>query len=183
MLRHTRNEGVEILVTVPADLMVNGDETRWRQLLVNLMSNALKFTTKGQVHLSVEPNPETQQLYVEVCSVVYVEVSSVVYVEVCSVVYVSGCICLCSYTLRQVCDHGPGISAELLPRLFQKYAQGGFHKGSGLGLSIAQLIVRLMGADIKVESPYKDTGGGGAGAGAGACDITSDVTSYFASNF
>jgi CheY-like chemotaxis protein len=82
-----------------------------------------------QVHLSVQPTSDNQQLLVEVC------------------------------------DHGPGISAELLPRLFEKYAQGGFHKGSGLGLSIAQLIVRLMGDEIKVESPYKNTAGGGGGKG------------------
>jgi signal transduction histidine kinase len=129
MLRHTRNEGVEILVTVPTDLTVNGDATRWRQLLVNLMSNALKFTPdQGKVNLTVKPTPDNKLLCVEVC------------------------------------DDGPGISAELLPRLFEKYAQGGFHQGSGLGLSIAQLIVRLMGDDIKVESPYKrHTAGGGRG--------------------
>jgi signal transduction histidine kinase/CheY-like chemotaxis protein len=131
MLRPTRNEGVEISVTVPTDLTVNSDATRWHQLLVNLMSNALKFTTKGKVHLLVKPMLDNKFLYVEVC------------------------------------DDGPGISAELLPRLFEKYAQGGFHKGSGLGLSIAQLIVRLMGDDIKVESPYKRNTVGGERGGEG----------------
>ena len=114
MLRHTKQPAVELSVSVPPGLTIMGDHMRWRQVLVNLLSNALKFTVFGGVTLSVVRRDSTT---------LFVAVS----------------------------DTGPGISPELAPRLFEKYAQGASsHKGSGLGLSIAQLIVKLHGATIKV---------------------------------
>jgi CheY-like chemotaxis protein len=122
MLQHTKAAAVKLSVAVPPDLVVIGDHMRWRQVLVNLLSNALKFTTSGSVTLSV------------VCK------------ERCAL-------------FVAVSDTGPGINRELAPMLFQRYAQGASsHKGSGLGLSIAQLIVQLYHSDIKVDSPWDAAG-------------------------
>jgi signal transduction histidine kinase len=59
-------------------------------------------------------------------------------------------------TRFSVIDHGPGISAEQLPKLFQKFqqldARNDVYKGSGLGLSISKSIVEQHGGIIGVES-------------------------------
>jgi PAS domain S-box-containing protein len=58
------------------------------------------------------------------------------------------------WTEFSVCDTGPGIEKDALPRVFERYwqAAAGAHKGSGLGLYIAKRLVRAQGGDISVES-------------------------------
>lgn len=51
-----------------------------------------------------------------------------------------------------VADGGPGISAELQPRLFQPFSAGDVRSGSGLGLAICQEIVRALGGTIQLEN-------------------------------
>jgi hypothetical protein len=87
-----------------------------------------------------------------------------------------------------VVDTGPGIAPADVPKLFKKYEQMGFHKGTGLGLVVTQLIARLMGTEVRVQSPWQEghsgckfwmtlhaptceagnAGAGAFGAGAGA---------------
>jgi signal transduction histidine kinase len=55
-------------------------------------------------------------------------------------------------------DNGPGIAAEHLPLLFDKFSQFGDQRsgkpaGSGLGLAICRRIVEHLGGDIFAESP------------------------------
>jgi two-component system sensor histidine kinase TctE len=52
----------------------------------------------------------------------------------------------------EVCDSGPGIAAELQPRLFQPFSAGDVRSGSGLGLAICQEIVRALGGTIVLEN-------------------------------
>jgi len=47
-----------------------------------------------------------------------------------------------------VCDEGPGVAAELRPRLFDRFARGGDADGSGLGLAIARAYARAAGGDL-----------------------------------
>jgi heavy metal sensor kinase len=53
-------------------------------------------------------------------------------------------------------DTGPGIPAESIPHIFERFYQGdpshGEHSGAGLGLSIAQMIAKAHGSEITVES-------------------------------
>jgi signal transduction histidine kinase len=109
---------------VPQQLV--GDALRLRQVLSNLVGNALKFTAQGQVR---------------------VDVQRVNWRE--------------SAGLRlgiSVTDTGMGMSPEQVRRLFKPFAQGDASiaqrfGGSGLGLVIAQRLIRLMGGgDIEVES-------------------------------
>lgn len=51
-----------------------------------------------------------------------------------------------------VADSGPGIPAELQPRLFQPFSAGDVRNGSGLGLAICQEIVRALGGTIHLEN-------------------------------
>ncbi len=52
----------------------------------------------------------------------------------------------------RVTDHGPGVSPEVLPRLFRRGARGPGSSGHGLGLSIAQRLAREMGGRLQLES-------------------------------
>lgn len=51
-----------------------------------------------------------------------------------------------------VSDSGPGISAELQARLFQPFSPGDTRRGSGLGLTICQEIVRTLRGDIQLKN-------------------------------
>jgi two-component system sensor histidine kinase KdpD len=54
-------------------------------------------------------------------------------------------------TLR-VTDDGPGIPADLLPNVFERFAKSPTSRGSGLGLAIARAIVEAHGGTIGAES-------------------------------
>jgi len=107
---------------------VVGDPTRLRQVLVNLVGNAFKFTRSGSVDLGVELRAEDQ-----------------VRGDGWNMV---------RFTVR---DTGIGIPADALPRLFQKFEQADTtttrrYGGTGLGLAICRQLVALMGGSIGVNS-------------------------------
>jgi signal transduction histidine kinase/ActR/RegA family two-component response regulator len=109
-------------------VMVSGDPTRLRQILNNLMSNALKFT-----------GPEGVSWTVDACLG-----------DSCSTLGASG------LTVR-VTDTGPGMTAEQLSRLFTAFDQttdtvARTHGGTGLGLALSRELARRMGGDLSVES-------------------------------
>lgn len=110
------------------DLVV-GDQGRLRQVLTNLMGNAIKFTEEGVVRL---------RLAVVARGRVEAGVPTV--------------------TLRwEVSDTGPGIDPAILPRLFEPFTQADTsiarkYGGTGLGLTIVRELVDLMGGDLIVTS-------------------------------
>lgn len=104
------------------------DKTKIKQILLNLLSNAAKFTSNGKVILTV--NIATKDLVPEYHSDVIV---------------------------FRVTDTGIGISAAQQEQLFQPFTQGDGsttkkHGGTGLGLAISRQFCRMMGGDITVES-------------------------------
>jgi len=107
---------------------VVGDPTRLRQILVNLVGNAFKFTETGTVTVRVERRPEDQ---VDAKGRNMIRFS--------------------------VEDTGIGIEPDALPRLFQKFEQADAtttrrYGGTGLGLAICRQLVELMGGEIQVAS-------------------------------
>jgi PAS domain S-box-containing protein len=106
-----------------------GDPARLRQILVNLLSNAIRFTERGEVALTLrgsqhEPAPNTPPRW-------NLEIS--------------------------VRDTGIGIAPEHLSRIFQPFTQAGAapsqHRGgTGLGLTICRRLAGLMGGHIEVVS-------------------------------
>jgi signal transduction histidine kinase len=50
-------------------------------------------------------------------------------------------------------DTGPGVASELRERIFEPFVSYGKEEGAGLGLAIAERIVREHGGDIVVETP------------------------------
>ncbi|MEY4750650.1 MAG: hypothetical protein RIQ60_2864 [Pseudomonadota bacterium] len=106
-----------------------GDPTRLRQSLLNLVSNALKFTRQGGVQIVVRELPAATDAPTD-----------------------APC------TLRfEVIDSGPGMDEAALARLFQPFVQAGSdvarqHGGSGLGLVITRRLARLMHGDAGATS-------------------------------
>ncbi|MCP4196457.1 MAG: response regulator [Proteobacteria bacterium] len=104
-----------------------------RQVLVNLLGNALKFTKEGGISLRVGKTSEVLET-----SEVSQEKSE-----------------LCSLTF-EVEDTGDGIAPDELDSLFEAFAQTEAgrksQEGTGLGLSISRKFVQMMGGAISVES-------------------------------
>ncbi|WP_103668505.1 CHASE2 domain-containing protein [Pseudanabaena sp. BC1403] len=130
---------ISFLVQISPNLPVGirSDEKRLRQVLLNLLSNAMKFTDVGGVTMKVTlvstrseaPSREASQ------SARGESFATVRF---------------------QIEDTGSGISPENLDRLFSPFQQVGDEKkkaeGTGLGLAISQKIVQLMGGVIQISS-------------------------------
>jgi len=120
------DKGVQFVLERSPDVpaLIHIDQLRLREVLTNLLENALKFTKQGRVSLCVTA------------------------------------ICNASETGRrlafEVCDTGPGISAEELRTVFEAFVQSKTgresRQGSGLGLTISSSYVKLMGGDLRLES-------------------------------
>ena len=112
--------------------ILEGDQNRLRQILTNLVGNAIKFTEKGGV---------TVRLYGEFPS------------DLPAAPGASR-----RYRLSgEVIDTGVGIAPEDMPRLFRAFSQLDTsstrrHGGTGLGLVISKRLCQLMHGDIEVES-------------------------------
>ena len=109
---------------------LRGDVARIRQLLLNLVSNAIKFTEDGEVKLTVE--------------------------EMATQPVAEGALRLVDFHFR-VSDTGIGIAKEQMAKLFTKFSQADSsttrkYGGTGLGLSICKSLVELMAGRIWVES-------------------------------
>jgi signal transduction histidine kinase/CheY-like chemotaxis protein len=108
---------------------INSDEKKLRQVLLNLLGNAVKFTESGYVSLQVKPTqpthnqPEQEEHQ------------------------------LLEFVVE---DSGPGIAANELKTLFEPFIQTETgrktEQGTGLGLSISHKFVDLMGGDLQAES-------------------------------
>jgi signal transduction histidine kinase/CheY-like chemotaxis protein len=107
--------------------LVQGDPSRLRQILTNLIGNAIKFTQQGTITIRAELNPinnnETKNLQLR-CDII---------------------------------DTGIGIANDKLKQLFDSFTQADSsttreYGGSGLGLSIVKQLCEIMGGDVSVSS-------------------------------
>jgi signal transduction histidine kinase len=95
------------------------DEDKLRQIVINLLSNAAKFTERGTIRVRVQA--------------------------------ANGSVAIA------VSDTGIGIAPDKLEQVFEEFAQADasstrVYGGTGLGLTIARRLARLMGGDISAES-------------------------------
>jgi PAS domain S-box-containing protein len=121
---HEKGLRVRVDVAPEVAATVKGDSVRLRQVLFNLMSNAIKFTIKGDVTLNVRAVEQTESAQV---------------IELC------------------VKDTGIGIAPEAQRSLFEPFMQAETSTtrrfgGTGLGLTICNRLVDLMGGAMSLES-------------------------------
>jgi signal transduction histidine kinase len=130
---------VGLAVTGEAGVYANADARRVRQVLTNLISNAIKATSQGWVTVHVESHPP------EADAGRAVRVAPSGHKEPAS-----------GWVALVVQDTGAGIPPEERAAIFEAYRQAGDptqrRGGVGLGLSIAQRLVGMHGGTIDVES-------------------------------
>jgi two-component system sensor histidine kinase/response regulator len=107
-----------------------GDPTRLRQAVLNLVANAVKFTDRGEVMLSVTHLPYEADAAGDTDAV---------------------------WLRFEVSDTGPGFGPEVAGRLFSAFEQGDAsiarrHGGTGLGLAITRRIAEMMGGAVGLAS-------------------------------
>ncbi len=125
-----KNKPVELVYTVDPAIpgTVAADRMRLEQILINLVSNAIKFTERGEVELRIEclPPPASDGLQ--------------------------------AVRLRfSVRDTGIGMTPEQQQKIFSGFTQAETSTtrrfgGTGLGLAISQRLVQMMGGEIRVQS-------------------------------
>src|SRR6185436_15126782 len=122
---------VTIDETLPQTLFT--DAQRLRQVLRNLVSNAVKFTDSGSVTLSIEAAPPARSF---------------------GVASLDGAQQVVSFS---VTDTGIGIAQDKLNLIFEAFQQADGttsrrYGGTGLGLSISRELARMLGGAIEVRS-------------------------------
>ena len=151
------SKGLELIFERTPNLpqYVQTDEGKLRQILINLLGNAIKFTRTGSVTLRVrEGRRESAQ---ERQGGTSTEISQ-------QTAPLSSPSPSSSYSLLptpyslffEIQDTGPGIAPEELDTIFNPFVQTQTGRqsmeGTGLGLPISQQFVRMMGGDISIES-------------------------------
>ena len=130
MLAQENNTTLNCETIIPSDKIIFSDIVRIRQILINLVSNAVKFTQDGQVNVKVKlknerPCKAGTRLFADL--------------------------------LMIVSDTGIGIPSDRLDAIFESFTQSDNSTtrrfgGSGLGLSIVKKLVDSMKGDISVVS-------------------------------
>ncbi|KAE8448682.1 hypothetical protein EG329_008897 [Mollisiaceae sp. DMI_Dod_QoI] len=130
--KFAQQKGLEFIYEDCMDekLEVLGDPGRTRQVLSNLLTNALKFTKEGSVKLMVT------------CTPIKPSIDEIVEVK---------------FVIK---DTGIGIEKEVLDKLFQPFSQGDsstarLYGGTGLGLTISKNLASLMKGSISLKSTPK----------------------------
>ncbi|MGC8784371.1 MAG: ATP-binding protein [Armatimonadota bacterium] len=125
-----RKKGLELRTEIAPDAprAVVGDELRIRQIVSNLVNNAVKFTERGGITVGLEylgeaGGEDNRQARLRI----------------------------------HVSDTGIGIPPESLPRIFEEFTQADGsvtrrYGGTGLGLAICKKLVEMMGGQISVQS-------------------------------
>ena len=122
----SHHKNLQLLCSIDPDIpkLIIGDATRIQQVLFNLIGNAIKFTHQGEIVLSVSRHQDEANE---------------------------------SWLNFSVSDTGIGIAEESQSKIFGEFEQANANTtrkfgGSGLGLSISNQLVQLMGGDIQVQS-------------------------------
>ncbi|NQE37357.1 PAS domain S-box protein [Microcoleus asticus] len=134
-----QNKGLQLIIDCSSDVpqYVKSDEVKLRQVLINLLDNAVKFTEDGSVLVTVRHDREgITKPTGEIFNKIKNKNTLLIYFE--------------------IVDTGFGISPEELESIFELFVQSSsgkkVQKGTGLGLNISREFIKLMGGDITVES-------------------------------
>lgn len=121
-------KGLELKLNIDPGLPKSlfGDDVRLRQIIINLLTNAVKYTDKGFIRLSMSGKSEGDD----------------------------------EFSLKvEIRDTGIGIKQEDMERLFTSFQRLDVERnrnieGTGLGISIVQALLNMMGSKLEVNSTY-----------------------------
>lgn len=123
-----KERGIDLVIRSKdaSKIHLSGDVGRIRQILMNFVSNAIKYTDNGKVELIVDTIQMGPEKWTLMC---------------------------------RVKDTGVGIKADKLEQLFDEFYMVGdidtrSSEGTGLGLTICKVLVKMMNGDIGVESEF-----------------------------
>ncbi|AFY81000.1 PAS domain S-box protein [Oscillatoria acuminata] len=137
-----REKGLQLIFKIDPNLphRVTTDEGKLRQVLINLLGNAIKFTATGQVILRVTSQLVNEQPILDSRVVLSPQPSTNPLTRL-------------NFEIE---DTGPGISSEEIGQLFRAFGQTETgrksQQGTGLGLALSQKFTQLMGGEISVSS-------------------------------
>lgn len=127
---HAASKNIELVLEIDSSVpnWIKCDPTRLRQVLLNLINNAIKFTSQGRVYLRVR-NLTSEELLSQGIYQLYFAVQ----------------------------DSGIGISPEVQKKLFMPFSQADNsisrkYGGTGLGLAICKRLIENMGGGISISS-------------------------------
>lgn len=136
-------KGLALSISVPATLpRIATDPTHLRQILVNLLGNAIKFTLRGTITMRalVAQDGDVSRFAASANRRPLLAAGG-------------------SWVALQVSDTGIGIAAKDLERIFEEFEQvdagprgDSMRRGTGLGLTISRRLARLLDGDVTVES-------------------------------
>ncbi len=123
------SKGLELVLDLPPEFncTVRGDAERLRQVFINLLGNAIKFTQHGEIQLKVsfvgDHSPSDTQ----------------------------------TNLLFEICDTGSGIALEQQELIFESFTQADGsitrrYGGTGLGLTISRQLLKMMGGQLELSS-------------------------------
>ncbi|MFN8376539.1 MAG: GAF domain-containing protein [Anaerolineae bacterium] len=142
VMPQVESKGLSLMLNIGANLpIVNADQSRIKQILINLLGNAVKFTHRGSITVNAEP-----------VTIVAGNVLNSGPMPPAHLIVPDG-----HWLALSVRDTGIGISPENQKIIFDAFRQGDGstvreYEGTGLGLAIAQKLVLLHGGFIWVES-------------------------------
>ena len=123
-------KGLKIVTKIDSEISDNlvGDSLRLRQILLNLISNAIKFTARGGIFITVKQDDSQLREDTEQMSLVF-----------------------------EVKDTGIGLKPDQIETIFDSFSQADGsttrkYGGTGLGLAIVKNLVELMGGKVNVTS-------------------------------
>jgi signal transduction histidine kinase len=143
--------GMKLLVDCPPlPEPIYVDREMWEKIILNLLSNAFKFTFEGEIVVTLRWVDDDFG-WGSVGAAAEMAESGQPTSRLSSNIQHS------KFIKLEVRDTGTGIPAEELPHLFERFhrvngAAGRTHEGSGIGLSLVQELVRLHGGTIQVKS-------------------------------
>ncbi len=110
--------------TIPCEYF--GDDKRIRQVLLNILSNAVKYTEKGTVTLKLSCKRDDEKAVL-------------------------------SFSVK---DTGIGIKEEDIDKIYDEFQRIDISRnrnveGTGLGMTIVQMLLKLMGSELRIESEYE----------------------------
>ncbi|MCK7543093.1 ATP-binding protein [Marinobacter bryozoorum] len=126
--QHGLQLALELSGNWPDEPEVAGDAVRYRQVLANLLDNAIKFSDQGVIRVTMDWHLEADD---------------------------------CVFITCEVEDNGHGIAPEQLEQVFNSFEQlDSSHSrttdGTGIGLTLVQKLVELMGGHISLASDFQE---------------------------